>query len=147
MSRAAGKPSLVSPSEAVSSAVWVASRQAPAGLTNTYAAPWNACVPTLWEDAPATIVSPEIATVLPSPSEATPSEAVSRAIGVAWAQPAAGRWNTKTSPWASLAPTLRPGAPTASVSPDNATAANVSPATPSASVSFAACTSGSTRIG
>ena len=53
------------PSEAVSLSVSVPLAQPPAGLTNTYAAPWEALAPTVALDAPATTVSPNTATESP----------------------------------------------------------------------------------
>ena len=74
------KPSLVTPSAAVSSAVWVALwGKKPPDFTNTYAAPWRES-PTWWLGAPATAVSPAMSTAVPSWSLAAPSEAVSTAL-------------------------------------------------------------------
>ena len=70
----------------VSLAVCVELTQPPAGLTYTYAA--------LLPGAPATIVSPSIATDVPNACPAAPSEAVSLAVCVAFAQPDAGFVNT-----------------------------------------------------
>src|ERR1700722_15626352 len=80
----------VAPSEAVSSAVWVAFAHPDAGFTNTYTAPCCVLAPTLCEGAPATIVFPDTATDRPSSSSVAPSEAVSSAVWVAFAHPDAG---------------------------------------------------------
>src|SRR6266545_3854247 len=80
-------------SEAVNFPVWVRLAQPSAGLTNRYADPWlvNAA-----PGAPATTVSPDIATPQPSKSPAAPSEAVSLAVSVPLAHPFAGVTKTYT---------------------------------------------------
>ena len=104
------------PSEAVSSAVCVASVQPPPGLVYTYTAPCASFPPAARRGAPLAIVSPLTATDQPRASYWAPSEAVSSAVWVAFVQPPPGFVYTYTAPWSGLAPTVCCGEPTTIVS-------------------------------
>src|ERR1700722_3248873 len=112
--------SFVAPSEAVSSAVWVAcgvKAHPNSGFTNTYADPcfdW----PTWWNGLPMTTVSPEIETAKPNRSEAAPSDAVSSAVSVMSVQPDVGSTNTYAAPWSAFGPICLCAALATSVSPE-----------------------------
>src|SRR5215831_4606502 len=110
------------PSEAVSFAVWVPSVHLEPGFTNRYAAPCEALAATVARSAPATTVSPEIATDNPSRLTEAPSEAVSFAVWVRSVHPEPGLTNTYAVPCSVLAPTVASGAPTTIVLPEIATA-------------------------
>src|SRR4051812_25891550 len=122
----APKWSSSTPSPALSLAVWLASSHPAAGLTKTYAFPTSVLPPNVASRAPATTVSPEMATELPSLSPAAPSEAVSSAVGLASSQPDAGLTNTSAAPCSSLVPALWSLLPTTMVSPEIATAPTTS---------------------
>src|SRR5213595_3420894 len=92
------RASYAAPSDAVSSAVWVASVQPPPGSANTYTAPSSVFPPTARCGEPAAIVSALIATLEPSWSAVAPSEAVSSADCAAFVQPPAGLVYTYTAP-------------------------------------------------
>src|SRR5215212_354752 len=85
------------PSEATISESSVAVVHPPAGLSKTYAEPWNVLVPTVVLAAPTTIVSESIATA-PKLANSPPSDAVSFADSVESSQPAAGFAKTYAAP-------------------------------------------------
>ena len=128
------------PPVAASFALCVPFAQPPAGLSNTYAAPCPVLAPIAASAAPAMTVLAESATDPPSASPAAPSEAVSFAVCVPFAQPPPGSTNTYAAPCPPFPPIAASGAPATAVPPDTATEApSSSPAAPSEAVSFAVC--------
>src|SRR5215467_4068025 len=112
------------PSEAVSLAAWVSSCQPPAGLVNTYTAPWPELPLTVARGAPPTMTLPEIPTENPMMSFGPASEAVSLAAWVSSCQPVLGLVNTYT------APGTLPDAPATTVFPLAEMATPFSPSVP-----------------
>src|SRR5262249_26256915 len=90
----------MNPSEALSVADIA---QPAAGFTNTYAMPSPLFAPTAWAGAPATTVSPSIATDDPSPSPAAGTLACNSPVWIRLPdQPPAGSTNTYAAPAAGV---------------------------------------------